>query len=154
MTTEPGPDDHEFHLRCAKSLFNHTWILLETPNRTREQDDEMVHAAHASRHHWSVVGEPVHFARGEWQLARVYAVLERAEPALHHARRCLELCETHALSAFDHAFAHEALARAENAAGNADAAGTHLVAARRTAEKIEDAEHRGHLEQELATIAI
>jgi hypothetical protein len=147
-------DDNQraFHLQCAKDLFNHTWTLLETPGRSREQDDDMMHAAHASRYHWSVVGEPVHRARGEWQLSRVYAVLGRAEPALHHGRRCLELCETHALSPFDHAFAHEALARAEAVAGDADAAGTHLEAARTTAESIADEEIRGHLLNELKTV--
>ena len=30
----------------------------------------------------------------EHSVSRVYVVLGRAEPALHHARRCLELCET------------------------------------------------------------
>ena len=47
----------------------------------------MIHAAHASRYHWSQVGEPVNVAHGEWQCSHVYAALGRAEPALHHARR-------------------------------------------------------------------
>ena len=42
----------------------------------------MLHAAHASRFHWGEVGEPVNFARGEWQISRVYAVLGRPEPAI------------------------------------------------------------------------
>src|SRR4051812_28011006 len=33
-------------------LFNHTWTLLEKENRTPDEDDEMVHAAHASAYHW------------------------------------------------------------------------------------------------------
>ena len=53
----------------------------------------MIHAAHASRYHWGEVGDDVHLARGEWQCARVYSVLGRAEPALWHARRCVELAE-------------------------------------------------------------
>ena len=36
----------------AVDLFNYTWTLIEKPDRTAE-DDAMIHAAHASRHHWS-----------------------------------------------------------------------------------------------------
>src|SRR6202008_682072 len=75
----------------AVGLFNYTWTLLENPNRSPEQDDEMLHAAHASRYHWGEVGEKVNLARGEWQVSRVYSVLGRGEPALYHARRCLEI---------------------------------------------------------------
>ncbi len=46
---------------------------------------------------------------------RVYAVLGRCGPALHHARRCLDLAIEHDLGAFDVGAAHEARARAESA---------------------------------------
>ena len=49
----------------------------------------MIHAAHAARYHWSKVGTKANLARGEWQVSRVYTVLERPEPALYHAHRCL-----------------------------------------------------------------
>ena len=88
--------------RLAARLFNRVWELLERTDRTAAEDDEMLHAAHASRHHWGQVGEPVHWARGEWQCSRVYAKLGRAEPALYHGRRCLELGEEHDLGRFRH----------------------------------------------------
>src|SRR5439155_394862 len=75
-------------------LFNRAWKLLENPDRTPAEDDELLHCAHASRYHWIGAGTQVNAARGEWQCSRVYAVLGRGEPALHHARRCLELAET------------------------------------------------------------
>ena len=56
----------------------------------------MIHAAHASRYHWGEVGDDVNLARGEWQCSRVYAVLGRGEPALWHARRCVEIAEADA----------------------------------------------------------
>jgi DNA-binding transcriptional MerR regulator len=67
--------------QLASDLFNVVWSLLETPDRTQQQDDRMLNAAHASRFHWGEVGEPMHFARGEWQLSRVYAVLGRPDHA-------------------------------------------------------------------------
>jgi hypothetical protein len=74
-------------------LFNEVWRLIET----REDDERMLHAAHASAYHWSEAPEcePRNRARSEWQVSRVYAVLGRGEPALHHAHRCLEICREH-----------------------------------------------------------
>ena len=75
------------------ATFNRVWELLELPERTSEETDEMIHAAHVSCYVWSQVGQPANVARGEWQCARVYATLGRPEPALWHAKRCLELNE-------------------------------------------------------------
>src|SRR6266550_8265917 len=77
----------------AARLFNLVWDLLDLPSRTPDEDELMVNAAHASLYHWVQVGEPVNEARGEWQVSHVYAVLHRYEPALHHARRSLAICE-------------------------------------------------------------
>lgn len=52
--------------RLAVALFNHVWELLGRSDRTADEDDEMLHAAHASRHHWGRVGEALQRARGEW----------------------------------------------------------------------------------------
>ena len=77
----------------AADCFNGAWTLLEKNDRTPDEDALMAHMAHASTYHWSNVGEAVHQVRGEWQCSRVYAVLGRAEPALHHAKRALEICQ-------------------------------------------------------------
>src|SRR5258708_3664950 len=105
----------------AVQLFNETWRLRELPGRSEHDDDRMIHAAHASRSHWGRVpsASPAPLARGEWQISRVYAVLGRAEPALYHARRVLDLCQQNSIGAWDLAFAYEALARAHAVAGGA-----------------------------------
>ena len=88
----PLPDiGDDTRRRLAAGLFNRVWTLLDTPDRTPEQDDEMLHAAHASRYHWGELETGARLARGEWQCSRVYAVLGRPEPALHHAHRCLTM---------------------------------------------------------------
>ncbi len=150
-----APDlDQATRRSLAVGLFNYTWTLLENPNRSPEQDDEMLHAAHASRYHWGEVGEQVNLARGEWQVSRVYAVLGRAEPALYHARRCLEINEANADGREDWELgsAYEALARAHAVAG--DRAASDEWKARAVAElaKIADAEDRQVLEQDIATL--
>ena len=42
----------------------------------------------------AVGGTTANRARSEWLCSRVYALLGRPEPALHHARRCIELVES------------------------------------------------------------
>ena len=114
----------------------------------------MLHAAHASAYHWSVAPEcePENRVRSEWECSRVYAVLGRAEPALHHARRCLELCEEHRIGDFDLAYAHEALARAYVVAGQEDDARRHEHLARAAAETVASEDDREHLLEDLETL--
>jgi DNA-binding transcriptional MerR regulator len=138
--------------RLAAGLFNGVWALMEIEDRTRAQDDRMLHMAHASRHHWEQVGTPANLARGEWLCSRVYAVLGRAEPALHHARRVLDLCEENGIGDWDLAFAHEALARAHAVAGDRDATERALERARAAADDIAGAEDRELLLSDLGTI--
>ena len=57
-------------------------------------------------------------------------MIERAEPALYHARRCLEICEANGIGDFDLAFAYEALARASAVAGDGEAARGYVDLAR------------------------
>jgi hypothetical protein len=142
----------ESRRKLAVDLFNHVWTLLDKPDRTVEEDDEMVHAAHASRLHWGEVGTAVNLVRGEWQVARVYATLGRADPALYHARRCLELCDGAELEEWDLPFAYEALARANLVAGKEDEAKRYADLARHEGSKITDAEDREPLEQDLLTL--
>jgi hypothetical protein len=146
---KPDPAEQR---QLAGAIFNHVWDLLEKPDRSVAEDDEMLHGAHASRYHWGVVGEPVHWARGEWQCARVYAVLGRFEPALHHAGRCLELAARYDLGPFDLGAAHEAIARAYQVAGDTAKTAGHVTLARSEAAKVTDAEDRAILEADLASL--
>jgi hypothetical protein len=140
--------------QLAVDLFNRAWTLMETGERTEEQDDELINTAHASAYHWTQVGTPANRARSEWQLSRAYSVLDRPEPALHHARRCLAYCEENpeAIEDWDLPYAHEALARAHALAGEADVAGRHAAAARELAAGVTGAEDREHLEADLGTL--
>ena len=138
----------------AAQLFNETWRLLELDGRSEHDDDRMIHAAHASRYHWGQVpsATPAHLARGEWQISRVYAVLGRGEPALHHARRVLELCQQNGIGDWDLAFAYEALARAHAVAGDAGPAREFTDRALAATEDIADDEDRDLVLADLETI--
>lgn len=142
----------EEHRKFAVSLFNLTWTLLDKEERTEEENDKMAHAAHASRFHWGEIGTPLEFERGEWQISRVYSVLKRSEPALHHAKRCLELCKTNKIGDFDVAFAYEAMARAHAIAGNKSECERYIKLAKEAGEQIKKKEDRDYFFGELKTI--
>jgi hypothetical protein len=150
----PGTGSVSDERMLAAQLFNETWRLMEKENRTTEDDDRMIHAAHASRYHWGQVpaATPAHLARGEWQISRVYTVLGRGEPALHHAQRVLDICQANGIGDWDLAFAYEALARAHAVGGDATQARNHTDQALAAAREITDDEDRALVLADLETI--
>jgi DNA-binding transcriptional MerR regulator len=148
--------DTETHRRLGKELYNHTWSLIEAADRSRTQDDEMVFAAHASAFHWTQAGGTLaNAARSHWQIARVYSTLGRGEPAVWHARRCLELAEAAAEAGvaddWDVPAALEGLARAQAVAGDRAAAEATRARALEAVKTIADPEDRQLIEQDLET---
>ena len=140
--------DRSDQRQLGVDLFNEAWRLMES----REDDDRMLHAAHASRYHWGEAPEceAENLARGEWQVSRVYVVLGRPEPAIWHAQRCLDYCEE-GIGDWDLAYAYEALARAHALAGSADAE-EWKAKARSAGNAIVDAEDREHFDEDFATL--
>lgn len=152
MRVRSDPLSAEQHRKIAAYLFNHTWSLLDRKGRNAAEDDEMLHAAHASRYHWAQVGRPVNLSVGEWQISRVYAVLGRAEPARYHARRALAIARRAHLGRFYIAYAYEALARAERVARNPARRNRYLLLAQREGAAIRDKDDQRMLWEDLSTL--
>jgi hypothetical protein len=154
MGTKAEALEPEQHRQLGADLFNRTWTFMERTDRTREDDDEMLHCAHASAYHWLQVGTPANRSRSEWQCSRVYTILGRVEPALHHARRCLEIVEANpdAMEDWDLAAAYEALARANMVAGELEEARRYAALGREATARIADEDDRAVLEGDFATI--
>ncbi len=154
-TDAPAPtDERAQHRHWAVTLFNGAWRLLEKEDRTPDEDALLIHTAHASAYHWTVVGEPANFARSHWQCSRVYCVLGRAEPALYHARLVLDLCQRHGIGDWDLAFAYEALARAYAVAGDREQSRRWLEQARQASVDISADDDRELLLSDLETIPV
>ena len=93
MSTPPKPPAHaETHRALGVGLFNCAWELMETADRTPEQDDELSTPPTPRDTTGCSPGSCPARPR-EWQCARVYSTLGRGEPALWHARRCLAILE-------------------------------------------------------------
>ncbi|HEY7131082.1 MAG TPA: helix-turn-helix domain-containing protein [Candidatus Limnocylindrales bacterium] len=139
-------------------LYNSTWTLIEKPDRTAAETDEMIHRAHASRWHWARAAgmRTVNLARGEWLCSRVYATVGRGEPALWHARRCVEINEAigedDGRESWDLAGAYEAMARASFVGGDSASGALWKAKAVAALAAIDNADDRMPIEQDLATL--
>jgi hypothetical protein len=151
MTEQEQPQKSSFE-EVRKSLgpmlFNETWCLIDKKDRSPEEDDLMVHCAHASRYFWQEFGGPLEYARGDWLVSHVNAILGRGEGALHFAKSYLAYCEKGDCMLFDNAAAHTAMARAYAAAGDRENCLFHVEKARELGEKIPVEEARNmHFQQ-------
>ena len=126
MPTPPPPPElsPELHRALGAGLYNRCWDLMEVEDRTQDQDDELIATAHASAWHWRQVGHTANQSRAHWMCSRVYAVLGRSEPAIYHARRCVEIVEAggEGIEDWDAPGAYEAMARALAVGGDLDGA--------------------------------
>lgn len=139
----------EQHRRLGIDLYNRTWTLMDSPG------DEMLHCAHASAYHWiQAGGTTANRARSEWLCSRVYTLLGRPEPALTHARRCLELVESapEEMEAWDLPGAYEAMARAHLVAGDTAEAARYKSLGLEAVALVADEEDRKHIEADLVSL--
>jgi DNA-binding transcriptional MerR regulator len=145
------------HRTLGVDLFNRTWTLMEKDARTPEEDDEMIHMAHASAYHWQQVGTRANRSRSEWQCSRVHVLLGQTDQALYHARRCLAIAEANedgSMEDWDLPGAYEALARAHFVAGDLDEARAWAERGRAATAEIADEDDRKVMEADFATIDI
>jgi hypothetical protein len=134
--------EQECHKKFAVELNNLVWNLLGKKDRTKQEDETMINAAHGSCYHWSKVGTAINQQRGDWLISHVYAVLNRPEPALHHAKLCMELTEEKKFEDFDLAYAYEGMARAFACTGNKTEAEKYIKLATDAGEKIKNKEDK------------
>lgn len=150
MSEEKTYTESQAHRFFGVELNGLVWKLLVKPDRTPEDDDNMIKAAYSSCYHWSIVGTPVNQARGEWMISHVYAVLNQAKPALEHARRSLEICQDNNFGDFDLGYAYEAMGRALAAQGDINEAQHYRNLAQLQIQQVKDKEDREIYEKDLA----
>ncbi|MGB8650832.1 MAG: hypothetical protein WCD35_09235 [Mycobacteriales bacterium] len=150
MSEEPASRD--WHRELGARLFNETWSLIEKPDRTAEDDVEMLLTAAASRWHWGQVGKAEQLAGGDWQVAHVASLLGLADVALMFARRQLATTKREGWDGWRLASAHEGLARASAAAGDWQARSRHVAAAEAALDREPDLEDRAVIAGQLASV--
>ena len=134
----------EAHRYFATSANGEAWDMMGMPNRTNQQDAQMIAAAYASYYHWQQSGYAINMQRAEYLIARAYLEEENFEEACEHAKTCLQLTKTQPteMTEFDVAYAYEIYARVSAARGYPDTALEYFLKARLAGEKIPEKEDR------------
>ena len=142
----------EDHKQIAIELFNKTWSLIDLKSRTNEENLEMIHLAHSSRYHWGIAGTELQKGRGEWQISRVYSILEIGESALLHAEAYLDICLKNNIKDWDIAFAYEAIGYAYKVLGNNEQKEYYKQKGIDSLKNIKDKDDKEYAESELEKI--
>lgn len=145
-------DQRKMHKKLAVDCFNSAWDLMDIKKRTEEEVNLMINTAHASLYHWKQIGEPLNFARGEWQVSRIYSLAGHGSSALFHGKNSLKYCKENAIGDFDLSFAYEAIARAYSLLGNEENKVKYIELTKESAALIEDNDNKNYLISELNTI--
>ena len=147
-------EERDMHRWFGVEFNNEVWDLLDAgigPSSPEADRDLVLYGAYASARHWAECGGPAQQARAEHLVARAELAVGTPAVGLQHARRCLDLVLAHpdAVSDWDAPFAHEALARALAATGDAEQARRHRELAVRLTEQVADPLDREVLEAAL-----
>lgn len=152
--TTKDADLQNAHHFFAIELNKATWQLLETPDRTPEQNDEMINAAQGSLYHWRQAGTALHLQRGYWLLARTYIALKMPTEAQYYAL----LCHKYTLNfptlmhPFDIGYAYEIMYRLHILLGNTSEANTYYKNAIAQTSKIDNEKDRQIYEADLKAV--
>ena len=127
--------------------FNNTaFDYFDQENRTKEENDDMIGYAHSSLHHWKLYsgGTKVNEQRGEYMVAKAYALAGNKNEAIYHAKKCNELCDQYSgeMKDFDLAFANEVMALALKLNCNNEEFIKYRSIAEKIGNEIKDAEDR------------
>jgi hypothetical protein len=118
------------HRPLAVACNNMAWELHDRGSvRSAEDSAAMLDIAAASRMHWTQAGTWLEVERADYGLARCHLSAGLPDQALNFAAQCLAACTQNDGPAYEHFFAHEALARVQHARGDEAACARHVVAA-------------------------
>jgi hypothetical protein len=145
-------DPRDVHRHFSAACFNDAWTFIEKPTRTAEENERMILLSMASLWHWTQREDcaPRNLAVGYWQASRVYALAGLAGEARRYGELCLQYSRPE--PPFYLAYAFEALARAEKAAGNPGLAAQYRAEAARLAEQVQEEDDKKLIVDDLKTI--
>ena len=154
MSDQPDFDVASAHKHFSAHCFNKAWELIEKPDRTPEEDEQMIRLSLASHWHWTQREDcnATNTSVAHWQTSRIYAMLGMPDSARRYGQLALDSCQGEGILPFCRGYAYEALARAESVAGDSQKTKEYLEKAEEAAEAIPDPETKKMLLRDLATI--
>lgn len=141
------------HMKLGIEYFNKTWEYIDKKNRTISEDMQMINFAHASRLHWELSDcSDLKKARGDWQISRVYNILNMGETALKFGQESLRLIEANDYGDFDLVFAYETIAYAYKNIGDNQKKKLYLDLAYKNLINVKNKDDKDYCESELNKI--
>jgi hypothetical protein len=131
----------------AIEMNNRAWAIVDNPGRTRAEEEEMLHAAHAAALHWSRVGTERNKAAADMLLGQAHALVGNGALAMRYAGRSHGYITSHESPDWEVAFAHAVLANAARSAGDEALYSEQYALAKRLGEAIFDREDKEIFEQ-------
>lgn len=145
--------DEDGHRELAVETYNTAWDLLDSPERTRDEEDALLALAFASRHHWGAAGgEDEQLAVGDWFIGHVAAHLGLSELAVRFSFRALQRVEEVGAGGWLRASVYEGMTRAFASSGDTGERQRFQVLAEAALDAIEDPEEREVIEDQLRSI--
>jgi hypothetical protein len=142
-TTAPrGPIDVASTRGLAVEANDRGWTLSEQAVLTPDEENEMLHAAHAAAHHWSRIGSARHLARANLLLGRVHSRVGNSALAMRYARAAYDVITSGESEPWEVAFAHAILADSAFASGDHAVHAQHYERARTLGAALADPEDR------------
>ena len=125
------------HRPLAVACNNMAWELHDRGSARSARDTAaMLDIAAASKFHWAQAGTWLEAKRADYALALCHLSAGLPETALPCAAQCLAACTQNDAPAYEHFFAHEALARVHGARGDHASQARDTAAAQATFEKL------------------
>jgi hypothetical protein len=153
VSDKPTPEDTAlWQRRLASQANNRAWSLSEAASRTAQQDEEMLHAAHAAMYFWNIVGNDNNHAHASQLLAHVYALLRQPGPASHYQAQSQPVFFAQGAADWEVALAHCVAANVAASMGDTDAHGKHYRLSYQLVEQLPDPEDRKILEATLCIL--
>ena len=126
----------------AVSCNNAVWRLLCKADQSKDDKNEIINLAHASLWHWSRRADckMKNLQRGEYLIALAYVNAGRKEPAMYHAKRCVEITEANSAERedFDLPYARLIMGMALRLNGSVAEAKKYLMEAERLGDEIKN----------------
>src|SRR4051812_21887068 len=149
----PSPDETAvWQQRLAAQANNRAWRLSESRSRSPAESEEMLHAAHAAMHLWSIVGTENHKAHAAQLLAHVHALLGHAGAARSYLAACAAYLSGPQREAWEVAIFHAVAAGVAASSGDAGEHRLHYAKARALIAALADPEDREILEATFAVV--
>ena len=126
------------HRYFGEMCLMQAWGLAQKADRSDAEQQHMLHAAHAARFHWTMLGDRPGLARADHVLSFIFSALGETENARTHAESCFAFVQEggKGFTPTHEAWAHECMARTCNERGQLDKRDEHLEAAQDAAIRI------------------